>query len=191
MESLIKNHLIYSNIYSNIDEANLYKLWCQTEFKESVTDYLLHNNNVNWKNFPLEIDESFISLLGDRIKCKCTFCYEYHNRNTGRCITYFEVPENMLNVFICSKCDLEYTVEECVKCFGQPIDGYYECCEDDCGMKLICDCINPNDSNVCEHCVEIGTSDHFYCDLHLTWNANENCDCEVVCGNCEIELSSN
>lgn len=204
MEKAFNNHLIYEEIFSNLKEEELYKLWEIDFFKGNVQDFLNISKKIVWKNFidKIELDSDFIEIFQDKLNIQCVLCeMEYKLIKCRKIKEYefccFESNNKFQYSYICEDCDESYLIPKsfCNKCAGNKMTGimidkdedvelhertvFFICCKPPC-IKNICICDKKyflKNENEYQY-------EDFFCVSHNSDFPQNSANCEIMCEDC-------
>lgn len=132
MEIIFNNHLIYGEIFKNLSEDDLYKLWKIDFFKENIQDYLNFSNKIAWERFidEINVDDDFIEIFSKKLITNCVLCGKIFNLIECRRIKKykfcsFKYNNEFKSSYICHICDKYCKISDfdCEKCTGNKING--------------------------------------------------------------------
>lgn len=202
MEIMTNNHLIYTEIFDNLEEGDLYKLWNINFFRESVQDYLMISKKIIWELFVenFKLDSEFIEIFNDKLNTKCCLCERFFKLKDCRTIKEyqyctFEFGSEFKYCQICKDCDkyCKITKQDCTKCEGSKINGVMIATEeDDCSelhqrtIHFVCCPPTHKILCVCNH--DYSQENSLFCLNHKMKSALTNCNCEIICEECYDNL---
>lgn len=111
MDCILSNHIIYNKIYSCLSEKQLYELWLNEIFKNSITDYIKHTKSFNWNKLShfSKLSKDFIKEFKDKIVvncCNCRLDNILSNCDISKTYIHFsmETGKQFRSVILCKKC---------------------------------------------------------------------------------------
>lgn len=203
MENLVNNHLIYKQIFDNLEEEDLYKLWNINFFRESVQDYLMISKKIVWELFVenFNLNPDFIEIFSEKLITKCCVCDVKFNLKECRKIKEYQYctftsGSEIKFAQICNICDqyCKISKQDCEKCEGKKISGiminkeedaYYE---DLYKITMHFVCCEPTHKKLCVCEQEYSEETQLFCLSHRMKKFTTNCHCEIICYECYESL---
>lgn len=194
-QKLVNNNFVYEEIFDNLEEKDLYKLWGMDLFRESVKDYMLKSNRIVWKIFleHFNLDPDFIETFSNKLITKCRVCtcqlilkecrtvkeFQFCTFTSGSEFKYSQICDYCYN-------NSKLSNPDCDKCDGKQIGCVIVQTEDELHQRFFFTCCPPSRKNLCTCDKEYTDENQLFCLTHREDTFATNC--ETICEECYFEF---